>query len=157
MILALFGVSALVAYGLQAVPFSLRAAPSEPAPRLSDRPRRLPVLLGLAVFGLALLVMQQWPGGLTLLLWLLAGLLTLALAIGHSHRTWRQILLLGVLLAELTAGSLALEHTRPTAPEAVSSLRTAPAHLLAAAREDQAAGQIPAVFLSLSRHHLRPR
>ncbi len=151
MILALFGVSALVAYGLQAVPFSLRAAPGEePAPRLSDRPRRLPVLLGLAVFGLALLVMQQWPGGLTLLLWLLAGLLTLALAIGHSHRTWRQILLLGVLLAELTAGSLALEHTRPTAPEAVSSLRTAPAHLLAAAREDQAAGRIPGRFLSLS-------
>ena len=55
-----------------------------------------------------------------------------------------------MLLAELTAASLALEHTRPTAPEAVTSLRTAPAHLLAAAREDQAAGRIPGRFLSLS-------
>ena len=151
MILALFGVSVLVAFGLQAVPFSLRAGPGEgPGPRPTDKRRRLLVLLGLAVLGLALLVLQQWPGGLTLLLWLSAGLLTLALAFGRKRGTWRQILLLGVLLAELAAGSLALEHTRPTAPEAVSSLRTAPAHLLAAAREDQAAGRIPGRFLSLS-------
>ena len=151
MILALFGVSVLAGYGLQAVPFRLRAAPDKgPAPRPSNSRRRLLALVGLATLGLALLVLQQWPGGLTLLLWLLAGLLTLALAIGRKGGPWRQILLVGVLLAELTAASLALEHTRPTAPEAVSSLRTAPAHLLAAAREDQAAGRIPGRFLSLS-------
>ncbi len=76
--------------------------------------------------------------------------MVLALATGRKGGAWRRILLVGMLLAELTGASLALEHTRPTAPEAVSSLRTAPAHLLAAAREDQAAGRIPGRFLSLS-------
>ena len=150
MILALFGVSVLAGYGLRAVPFRLRSASDKgPAPRQSNS-RRLLALVGLAALGLALLALQQWPGGLTLVLWLFTGLLTLALAIGRQGGRWRQILLVGVLLAELTAASLALEHTRPTAPEAVTSLRTAPAHLLAAAREDQAAGQLPGRFLSLS-------
>ena len=158
MLLALFGVSVLAGYGLQAVPFRLRVAPDEgPALRPSNSRRRLLALVGFAMLGLALLVLQQWPGGLTLLLWLLAGLLTLALAIGRKGGPWRQILLVGVLLAELTAASLALEHTRPTAPEAVSSLRTAPAHLLGRGERGSGGRPNPRPFPEPLWHHLRPR
>ncbi len=55
-----------------------------------------------------------------------------------------------LLLVELTAASLALEHRRPTAPEAITSLRSAPAYLLAMARQAEAEGRIPGRFLSIS-------
>ena len=146
MILALFGLSVLAGYGLQAVPLSVAGG----ILRLSLRRRRALLIAGIVALGLVLLLLQQWPGPLTLVLWLVVGLAATALAVGRSGGRWRRILLAGLLLAELTAASLALEHSRPTAPEAVSSLRTAPAHLLAAARQDQAAGRIPGRFLSLS-------
>jgi hypothetical protein len=53
-------------------------------------------------------------------------------------------------VVELAAASLALAHSRPTAPEAIASLRSAPAHLLAAARQAQQQGSIAGRFLSIS-------
>jgi hypothetical protein len=55
-------------------------------------------------------------------------------------------LLLVIGLGELLLGAEALPLTHPTAPEAFSSLRTAPAHILAAQRRQDAPGR----FLSLS-------
>lgn len=146
MILALFGVSVLTGYGLQAVP--LRVAGRTSWRLLSRRRKRL--LGGVAVLAVIVLVLQRWPAPLTLLLWLVVGLVATGLAVGRSGACWRRLALVGLIVAELAAASLALEHTHPTAPEAVSSLRTAPAHLVAAARQDQVAGQIPGRFLSLS-------
>ena len=97
-----------------------------------------------------LLVLQSWPGAVTLLAWLLAGGLVIGLALLRRGGWWRWAALVALLLAELTLASLALEHSRPTAPEAITSLRSAPAHLLASAREAEQRGEIPGRFLSIS-------
>ena len=97
-----------------------------------------------------LLALQTWPGFVTLLAWLLTGGLVIGLALLRRGGRWRGAALIGLLLAELTLASFALEHTRPSAPEAITSLRTAPAHLLAAAQEAEQHGQIAARFLSIS-------
>jgi len=59
-----------------------------------------------------------------------------------------KIALGGLALAELFAANQSLAYNRVTAPEAISSLRTAPAHLLADARFGQETP--PSRFLSLS-------
>ncbi|MEZ4767360.1 MAG: hypothetical protein R2844_02925 [Caldilineales bacterium] len=97
-----------------------------------------------------LLAVQSWPGVVTLLAWLVTGGLVIGLALLRRGGRWRWAALIGLLLAELAVASLALEHTRPTAPEAITSLRTAPAHLLAAAQDAEARGEIAGRFLSIS-------
>jgi hypothetical protein len=72
--------------------------------------------------------------------WLASRLATSALL------RWCQPLLILVALEELFSASTALPFTHPTAPEAYSSLRTAPAHILAAQHQAVAPGR----FLSMS-------
>jgi hypothetical protein len=113
------------------------------------RPARLIWLGLLALLCIAFLLWQQWPGPLTVALWLAAGGVVLLLAYWRG-RQWAAPAIVALLVLELAAASLALDHTRPTAPEAITSLRTAPAHLLAVAADEEAAGRIPGRFLSLS-------
>ena len=109
------------------------------------------IALVLVVIGAAgLLALQSWPGLVTLLAWLVVGGLVIGLALVRRGGRWRWAALVALLLVELTFASFALEHTRPTAPEAITSLRTAPADLLAAARDAEQRGEIPGRFLSIS-------
>lgn len=147
MALYTFGVSVLAAHGAAALP-QLRLG-QRAWPGLAHGRRRW-LAAALALLALALLTVQRWPGWLTVALWLAAGLALAGIAIWQARRPWVAWLLAPLLLVELTAASLALEHRRPTAPEAITSLRTAPAHLLAGARQAEAEGRIPGRFLSIS-------
>jgi hypothetical protein len=112
----------LVGGGIAALPFVLLS------PWL-DFPA-WPTLAAWAALGIAALVF--WANGLTV----------------HAARRECKIGLAGLLLAELFVASRGLAYNRATAPEALSSLRTAPAHLLADARFG---GETPpSRFLSLS-------
>jgi len=99
--------------------------------RFTRRPVRA-ILAGLAI--VALLFWLRKPGWMTWAAW--GGTAAMAaafLAFGRRSRAFRRalVLLLPVaLLIELTTASRALPHASPTAPEAIRSLRTAPAHLL---------------------------
>mgnify|MGYP001323177159 FL=1 len=147
MLLYTLGVSLLAGYGAASLPQLGAWA----RPRLwLDGAARRGVALGLLALAAALLAMQRWPGWPTLLFWLLAALALLGMAAWQLRWPAGRLLLVPLLLVELTVASLALEHRQPTAPEAITSLRTAPAHLLAAARQAEAAGQPPGRFLSLS-------
>ncbi len=147
MLLYTFGVSVLAGYGVATLP-GLTWPKS--APRLAVRGRRRWTAALVALLAAALLLAQRWPGAPTLLFWLLTALALAGLVLWQRRKPRAALLLAALLLAELTAASLALEHRRPTAPEAITSLRTAPAHLLAAARQAEAGGRIPGRFLSLS-------
>ena len=91
-------------------------------------------LVAAAIVGLALLVWLRKPGWVTWAAW--GGTAAVAaafLAFGRRSGAFRRALPLVLplaLLIELTAASRALPHACPTAPEAIRSLRTAPAHLL---------------------------
>lgn len=151
MLLYAFGVSVLAGIGMQGVrEFRIQNAEFRGQKEGKGRRARL-VLAGVAVLLLAsCLAWQKWPGPATVSLWLAVGLATVWLATRRWRAAWRNLALLGLVVAELAAASLALDHTRPTAPEAITSLRTAPAHLLTIARQQAAAGQAPGRFLSLS-------
>lgn len=147
MLLYTFGVSVLAGHGVATLPglaWPQRDRP--PAPR--GRRRWIAAALALLVIGL--LLAQRWPGAPTLLFWGLTALALTGIVLWQRRRSWAALLLAPLLLAELTVASLALEHRQPTAPEAITSLRTATAHLVAAARQAEAEGQIPGRFLSLS-------
>ena len=144
------GVAILAGYGVEGW-FIDRPAPSTGdvgRPRLSRRQWAALVVALIVTTGL--LAVQTWPGFVTLLAWLVAGGLVVGLALLRHGGRWRWTALVVLLLAELALASLALEHTRPTAPEAITSLRTAPAHLLAAAQDAEQRGEIPGRFLSIS-------
>ncbi len=141
------GVSVLAGYGVAVLP-QLRLARLRWPAALYGWRRWLAGAL--AVLAVALLAVQQWPGWPTIALWLVVGLALAGIALWQARRPWALLLLAPLLLAELTAASLALEHRRPTAQEAVTSLRTAPAHLLAVARQAEAEARIPGRFLSIS-------
>lgn len=145
MLLYTLGVSLLAAYGVAALPQV--TVPQLRPPAIRRRGRWLAA--GFALLAVTLLLVQRWPGWLTVALWLLAGLAALGVAVGQ-RRPAAATLLVIVLLAELTGASLTLAHRHPTAPEAITSLRTAPAHLLAVARQAEAEGRIPGRFLSIS-------
>jgi len=147
MLLYTLGVSVLAGYGVASLPQQGTWARLRLWPDGAARRGAALVLLALAV---ALLATQRWPGWPTLLLWLLTALALLGIGLWQVRWPAARLLLALLLLAELTVASLVLEHRRPTAPEAITSLRTAPAHLLAAARQAEAAGQPPGRFLSLS-------
>ncbi len=142
-----FGVSILAGYGVAVLPQVRLSQPRWPA-ALQGRRRWLAAAL--ALLAAALLAVQHWPGWLTVALWLAVGLAMAGIVAWQARRPWAILLLMPLLLAELTAASLVLEHRRPTAPEAITSLRTAPAHLLAAARQAEIEGRIPGRFLSIS-------
>ena len=61
-----------------------------------------------------------------------------------------RITILFLVAAELTFAAESLPHAQATAPRAYTDLRPATAHLVAAARADEAAGQPPGRFLSIS-------
>lgn len=146
MLLYTFGASLLAAYGVAALS---ERRPSRPRLVLAQgRARRVAAALTLLL--VALLAVQRWPGWLTVGLWLLTGLAVAAIVRWQQGKALLAALLAALLLAELAAASLALAHRQPTAPEAITSLRTAPAHLLAAARQAEAEGRIPGRFLSIS-------
>lgn len=146
MLLYTLGVSLLAAYGVAALPQVTLSRPRLPA--VHGRGRWL--VAGLALLAVALLLLQRWPGWLTLALWLAAGLAVVGIGIGQRRAPALAALLIVVLLAELTGASLALAHRRPTAPEAITSLRSTPAYLLAVARQAEAEQRIPGRFLSIS-------
>jgi hypothetical protein len=141
------GVSLLAGYGVAALP-QLRLARLRWPAALHGWRRWL--ALALAVLAVALLAVQRWPGWPTVALWLVVGLAVAGIALWHVRRPGALLLLAPLVLVELAVASLALEHRRPTAPEAITSLRTAPAHLLAAARQAEAEARIPGRFLSIS-------
>ncbi|HEY64097.1 MAG TPA: YfhO family protein [Caldilineae bacterium] len=91
-----------------------------------------------------LLIVQRWPGRGTVILWVLlalagGGLLTCARWPARLRPLVGPFALV-LLSGELLAAALPLDFNHPSAPQAVTSLRTAPAHLLAA----------PGRFLSMS-------
>lgn len=147
MLLYTLGVSLLAGHGVAALPGRLAWPKARPASM--GRRWRL-AAAALLILTLALLAVQHWPRWPTWLFWLAVALALLGVLIWQTRRPAAALLLVPLLLLELTIASLALEHRRPTAPEAITSLRTAPAHLLAAARQAEAAGQAPGRFLSLS-------
>lgn len=145
MLLYTFGVSLLAGYGVAALPGRLAW------PRLTAISRRGRIAAAALLLALAaLLAVQHWPGWPTWLFWLASGLALLGIVFWQTRRPVAALLLVPLLLLELTVASQALEHRRPTAPEAITSLRTAPAHLLAAARQAEAEGRPAGRFLSIS-------
>ncbi|UCC64222.1 MAG: YfhO family protein, partial [Anaerolineae bacterium] len=125
-----------------------------PREQLARRAWRRLLIGGAAVVLLFLLLspLLDFPAWQTLAAW--AGLGTLALifwANGLSARAAHgrfKAIWLGLLLVELFVASRGLAYNRATAPEALSSLRTAPAHLLA---DVHFSGQSPPPrFISLS-------
>jgi hypothetical protein len=137
-------------------------APTDVKARMTNRPqaqlarwawRRL--LNGGGLVALPFVLLAPWfdfPAWPTLTAWATLGLAALVVWAGsltaHTARRGGKMALTGLLLAELFAASRGLAYNRATAPEALSSLRTAPAHLLADARFG---GQMPpSRFLSLS-------
>lgn len=99
--------------------------------------------LGALAFVLVLLL-QRSPGARAWLAWVFLGLLAVVPALSR-HRTARaqrllRLWLMALTFVELTLGAWVFDFNHPTAPEAVTSLRTAPAHLLAS----------PGRFLSMS-------
>ncbi|HSN74392.1 MAG TPA: hypothetical protein VL334_04745, partial [Anaerolineae bacterium] len=142
-----FGVSLLAGYGVAAL---AQGGLAQPRRHVALRGRQRWLAVALALLVVALLAVQRWPGWLTVALWLVVGLVVAGIALWQVRRPWATLLLIPLLLAELTAASLALEHRRPTAPEAITSLRSAPAHLLAVARQAETEGRIPGRFLSIS-------
>ncbi|MER2599966.1 MAG: hypothetical protein ABTQ73_10645 [Caldilineales bacterium] len=137
-----FGVSVLAAYGIEA----LAARPM----RLSWPRGQRVGWVAAALLLSALLVVQQWPGPRTWLLWLAAALVVAAAVRLPQPLALRRGLLLAALLAELALAANVLDHRHPTAPQAVAGLRNAPAVLLAARQAAEAAGHLPGRFLSLS-------
>ncbi len=120
--------------------------------------RRL--LIGGGLVALLMILLSPWldfPTWPTLAAWAALGLAALVFWVSGlasqrrsgraAHWAWK-VALAGLLLVELFAASRGLAYNRATAPEALSSLRTAPAHLLADARFG---GRTPPPrFLSLS-------
>ncbi|MBC8249650.1 MAG: YfhO family protein [Anaerolineales bacterium] len=118
--------------------------------------RRLLMAVGILAAPVVLISpFLDFPTRSTLLAWLLLALLASALlwvglsalrqCSGQAHATrlgFRLVVAL-IVVGELFAASRGLAYNHPTAPEAYSSLRTAPAHLLAS-------GQPTDRFLSIS-------
>ncbi len=110
--------------------------------------RRLLIAVGVLAAPLVLISpFLDFPTRTTLLAWLPLTLLVVALVwVGlsaHATRPAFRLMITLIVVGELFAASRGLAYNHPTAPEAYSSLRTAPAHLLAS-------GQPTDRFLSIS-------
>ncbi len=145
MLLYTIGAAGLAALGAEAL---LRPAPPAAAVRRPSWPARWLILAGF--LSAAGLVGWAAPGRWTWLSWLTLAGVTVAslfwLDRTQPRSLWtRRLGVCGLCLlvaGELLVASLTLPHTHPTAPEAIASLRNAPAFLLSA----QGRGR----FLSLS-------
>ncbi|MBC7251904.1 MAG: YfhO family protein [Anaerolineae bacterium] len=100
-------------------------------------------LAGLVVVGMGAVLLLARPGWRTALAWLVLTAIGLGLMLWR-RRGWRH-LYSALILLELFVASWALPYNHPTAPEALTSLRTAPAHILAAEQDGE-----PYRFLSMS-------
>jgi len=98
--------------------------------------------------GLGFVAVVIWAGGLSLRTFDSAQGKLGARQAARPGRWWVKLALAGLLLSELFVASRGLAYNRATAPEALSSLRTAPAHLLADARFGEETP--PLRFLSMS-------
>jgi len=110
--------------------------------------RRLLIAIGVLIAPLVLISpFLDFPTRSTLFAWLPLVLLAVALLwvglSGHAKQLAFHLVLALIVVGELFAASRGLAYNHPTAPEAYSSLRTAPAHLLAN-------GQPTDRFLSIS-------
>ncbi len=139
-VLAGLGLDRLVTSG----EFPLRARALAVRRWLTAHRRRQAVAGAMALSAAAALLLQRWPGRNTLAAWVgIAALAAMLMALGRwlpRRRPWAGLLMLAVLYGELLIAAWPLDLNHPSAPEAVTSLRTAPAHLLAA----------PGRFLSMS-------
>jgi hypothetical protein len=142
-----FGGAMLAGLGADFLSYPL--SPSQIGRRLSVFIRRrlliaIGVLIALLVFISPFL---DFPTRFTFLAWLPLALLALVLLwvklSAHATRPVSRLVVSLVVFGELFAASRGLAYNHPTAPEAYSSLRTAPAHLLAS-------GQPTDRFLSIS-------
>ncbi len=135
MLLYTTGAAGLVALAVQVL---LSDQPTSPSRRPT---RRVGVLILGSLVVAAGFIAWASPGSLTWLSWLaLAGVTVAAVVVLDPARTRsmraRQFGVLGLCLlmaGELLVASVSLPHTHPTAPEAISSMRNAPAFLLSAA------------------------
>lgn len=129
------GIAGLAALAVQTL---LHAA--QPLSSVSPKLRRRWILGGTGLLLGAGLIWWASPGGWTLTSWLvLGGVTTVGLVLLDPQRPRsarvRRLGVAGLCLlvtGELLAASLSLPHTHPTAPEAITSLRSAPAYLLSA-------------------------
>jgi hypothetical protein len=101
--------------------------------------RRLLIAVGVLAAPLILISpFLDLPTRSTLLAWLPLALLAVALfwlgLSAHATRPVFRLVVALIVIGELFAASRGLAYNHPTAPEAYSSLRTAPAHLLANAQ-----------------------
>ncbi len=157
MLLYTFAGAMLAALGADFLfaPRGLKARLANRSPERFDGWAWRRLLLGggvLAVPFLLLSPLLDFPASPTLVAWAGLGLAALGfwtVGLGARPVGWPwQAALTGLLLIELFVASRSLAYNRATAPEALSSLRTAPAHLLADARFGNATP--PARFISLS-------
>ncbi len=139
-VLAGLGLDRLVAPG----ELSLRAQALAARSWIAARRRRQVAAGAMVLLAMAFLLFQRWPGWNTVAAWTGMAILTaMLIALGRWFirlRPWIGLLMLAVLYGELLVAAWPLDLNHPSAPEAVTSLRTAPAHLLAA----------PGRFLSMS-------
>ncbi|GIK42490.1 MAG: hypothetical protein BroJett011_63230 [Chloroflexota bacterium] len=158
LLLYAFAAAILAGFGLNAL-----LHPAQTRPRLAATWRwlrtrwwRLAIFVGLPLVLLLVLLAWRMPPILTLTTWLALALIMLyalrftfhASRITHHASRLPIIILFIVLISELFFSAQSLTYNHPTAPQAYSSLRNAPAYLLAA---DPPAGQTPpGRFLSLS-------
>jgi hypothetical protein len=105
--------------------------------------RRWGVLAGLVVVGMGALLLLVRPGWRTVVAWGALAVVGVGLIIWRP-RGWPPLCVVLVCL-ELFVASWALPYNHPTAPQALTSLRTAPAHILAAEQDGA-----PYRFLSMS-------
>ena len=106
-------------------------------------PRRMGWLAGIAVVGMGAALFLEWPGWRTVVAWGVLAIVGVGLILWR-RRGWLPLYFV-LVCAELFVASWALPYNHPTAPEALTSLRTAPAHILAAERDGE-----PYRFLSMS-------
>jgi hypothetical protein len=136
MLLYTFGAAMLAGLGAEWLATGLKDRSRLPLPRLSSGGRRSTLLLLVALLvacvSLIWLAKPAWPtwagwGGALLVA---STLLVATRRAGSTAQKSRPWFLGALLLVELLAASQQLPHSDPTAPEAVESLRTAPAHIL---------------------------
>lgn len=147
-----FGGAMLAGLGADFLSYSLRAKAEVVGHGIGELSRfvRRRLLIAIGVLAAPLLLISPFldlPTRFTLLAWLplvllAAVLLWLGLS-AHATRPAFRLVVALIVVGELFAASRGLAYNHPTAPEAYSSLRTAPAHLLAD-------GQPTDRFLSIS-------
>ncbi len=156
LLLYAFGMAILAGFGLDALtrPQTLRTDLITTQRWLTAKTWRLTLFIGMPLLGLTALIAWKTPPTLTLVGWLVAGIMSASLIMITIARPTRFMslaitALLIMLTVELWLGAQSLNYNQPTASQAFSSMRNAPAFLLGAEPPDQQPGP-PGRFLSLS-------